>query len=71
MLWIIKNDVSYEIVSCNKHFDDKNDVYQLWITRTNGKSIKILESINEDDISLAKGAIDYAIENKETALRLE
>lgn len=67
-MWIIKNDMSHQIVSCNIHFED--DKYQLWITRSNGKNLKLSESDNKDEITTIKDAIDYAIKNNIPALEL-
>lgn len=68
MLWLITKNTSYEITSCNTHND--NGTHQLWVTKSNGKSVKINESNNKQEINTIKDAIDYAIETKETALRL-
>ncbi len=67
-MWIIKEDVSMEIIGCNIHHKENN--YELWVTRTNGKNYKLFENESLDEVNLYKEAIDYAIENKETALRL-
>lgn len=68
MLWLIIGDASYEIVSCNIHF--KEGKYQVWVERPNGKTIKINESTNEEDIKTIKEAIDYAISKGEKTLSL-
>lgn len=68
MLWLVKGDFSHQIISCNIHIEEGK--FQLWITRPNGKSMKIEESMNKDEVQLIKDAIDYAIETKEPALRL-
>ena len=73
MLWLILKQASHQIMSCNIHNDvDKegNPIYQLWITRPNGKSLKIEENKEKKFIEEIKNAIDFAIENKEPALRL-
>ncbi len=73
MLWIVKKEASHQIMSCNVHedADDKGQAYyQLWITRPNGKNLKIEESYDEAHIREVKEAIDYAIEQNERALRL-
>ena len=70
MLWIVKKDMSHQIMSCNTHYDEEKDKHQLWITRPNGKNMKIEESSNQQDIDEIKEAIDFAIENKEGALRI-
>jgi hypothetical protein len=69
MLWLVKGDFSHQIISCNIH--EENGVYQLWITRPNGKSMKLKESRVKDDVSIIKEAIDYAIEQRESVLRLD
>lgn len=68
MIWIVKGDFSHEIISCNIHEEDGK--YQLWVTRVNGKNLKLDENTNKDKMMEIKDAIDYAIEHKETALRL-
>ena len=68
MLWLVKDDFSHQIISCNIH--EENNVYQLWVTRPNGKSFKIDENKDKNEVLIIKEAIDYAIENKEPALRL-
>lgn len=68
MLWLIKEDASHQIMSCNIH--NNNNSYELWVTRPNDKSLKIAESTQQEDIMTIKEAIDYAIENGIPALRL-
>ncbi len=68
MLWLVMKDDSHEIIACN--ICERDEKFELWVTRPTGKSLKITESENKDDISVVKEAIDYAIENKEHALRL-
>ena len=67
MLWIVDDNASYQIISCNTH--DEGEISQLWITRPNGKSLKIREG-SKEEVRLFKEAIDWAIEHKETVLRL-
>lgn len=68
MLWLIMDDVSHQIISCNTH--EEEGIYQVWITRPNGKSVKVKESLNKEEIEIIKEAIDYAIEKREPVLRL-
>jgi len=68
MLWIIKGDFSHQIVSCN--IFEEGDMYQLWVTRPNGKNLKLEEKADKAEIVLIKEAIDYAIEHGEPVLRL-
>lgn len=72
MLCLIKDKVSQTIISCNTHFDEKKELpFQLWGTRPGDKNFLIKESASEAEIIELKGAIDYAVESGETALRLE
>lgn len=68
MFWLIIDDVSHQIMSCNIH--KANDKFELWVTRPNDKSLKIAESTDKADIREIKDAIDYAIENGIPALRI-
>lgn len=68
MLWLIKEDASHQIMSCNIH--NANNTFELWITRPNDKNLKIAESTKQEDVAIIKEAIDYAIENSIPALRL-
>lgn len=69
MLWLVKEETSYEIVSCNIH--EQDGIYQVWVTRPNGKSLKIDENVDKKEVIFIKEAIDFAIEKGEKALRLE
>jgi hypothetical protein len=68
MLWIILKNDSHSIIACN--VCQRDGKYELWVTRPTGKSLKLMESKEEKDISTIKEAIDYAVEHGETALRL-
>jgi len=46
-------------------------MHQLWATRPNGKTMIVKESNDKQEVELIKNAIDYAIEHKETSLRLD
>lgn len=70
MLWLVLNGASHEIISTNMFEDKINNNHQLWVTRPGGKSLMIAENINKDEIETIKNAIDFAIESKETTLRL-
>lgn len=61
MIWLIKEDESIAIVSCNVHH--KPDKYQLWVERPNGKTKVVYESQEKKDIIDMKEALDWAIEN--------
>lgn len=68
MIWIVMKEDSHAIIACN--VCQKNDKFELWVTRPTGKSLKISESSEKQDMLLIKEAIDYAVEHGETALRL-
>ena len=68
MLWIVMKGTSHQIISCNTH--KEGDKYQLWVERPNGKSLKIVESTNQEDVEIVKEAIDYAIKHREPVLEL-
>ena len=68
MLWLVIKGASHQIISCNVH--QENGKFQLWVERPNGKNMKIVEDTNEAEVLLVKEAIDYAIENNESTLRL-
>ncbi len=68
MIWIIKDEMSHQIISCNVHLEDGK--HQLWVTRPNGKSLKLQESEQKEEVMIIKEAIDFAIEHNEQALRL-
>lgn len=70
MLWIVLNTASHAIIGCNTFFDTERGVHQLWVTRANGKSLKIAESTDEQEIETMRAAIDYAVEQGEYTLRL-
>lgn len=68
MLWLVIGDESHQIISCNVHEED--GVYQLWISRPNGKNKKIDESKDKNEMILIKEAIDYAISKQDPILKL-
>lgn len=68
MLWLIKEGASHQVVGCNIH--EENGKHQLWVERSNGKSVKIAESKNREDVKEVKGAIDFAIKKGDPVLEL-
>ena len=68
MLWLVTEESSNLIVSCNLHH--KNDMHSVWVERQNGKNMKVLESNDLDKVKEIRNAIDYAIETKEPTLDL-
>ena len=69
MIWIIKGSESHEIISANVcHEKDKSE---LWVTRPNGKNLKVYENVDVHEVNLYKEAIDFAIEQGEKAFRID
>lgn len=68
MLWLVLGQESFQIIGCNIH--EKDGLHQLWVEKSNGKTKKIAEHKELAEITLIKGAIDYAIETNETTLQL-
>lgn len=68
MLWLIIGDSSHEIISCNTY--NKEGVYQVWVERPNGKTMKIGESKDPNEAKEIKDAIDFAIEHGHKVLNL-
>lgn len=69
MLWLVNKGSSHQIVSCNIHKDKGN--YQLWVERPNGKTLKVKESRDAEDVQIIKEAIDFAIRSGHPTLELE
>lgn len=59
-VWIKLSDETHKIISCNTVCKDKSG--EVWITRPNGKSLKVYAGKIEHAKEI-KSAIDYAIEN--------
>ena len=69
MIWIIKGDESHEIISANVcNVEGKSE---LWVTRPNGKNLKVYENTEPVEVNLYKEAIDFAIEQGEKAFRID
>lgn len=68
MIWLIIGEESHQIISSN--VCNKGDMYELWVTRPNGKSLKIDEG-NKEKITEIKDAIDYAIEIGASTFKIE
>lgn len=68
MLWLIVGDSSHEIISCNTCLRDGK--HQVWVERVNGKTLKVGESTDKQEILDIKEAIDYAIQEGHKTLNL-
>lgn len=60
MIWIKQDKRSFAIVSFNTH--QNGDEYSIWGELLNGKTSR-LKVGTEEEISLYKEALDYAIKN--------
>lgn len=69
MLWLILQNESHQIDSCNLHTKE-NGLHQVWVTKVGGKGLLVGESKERKEVELIKKAIDYAIEMNESVLRL-
>lgn len=70
MIWIVDEakSESYQIVGTNIHQTEKG--CELWATRSNGKTIKLIANEDCNEVSEFKEAIDYAIANGAQAFKL-
>lgn len=68
MLWVVIDKGSYQIISCN--IFKRDGKIQLWAERPNGKSIKLMESEDKNEVELAKEAIDHCIKVGTPSLEL-
>ena len=69
MIWLILREQSHQIRSCNIHQEENE--FQLWVTRPNGKNMKVLTSESLDEISDYKSGIDFAIENGHKTFKID
>lgn len=69
MLWLITGKQSHQITACNIHEVDGK--YQVWVERSNGKSMKLKESHDLEEIEVYKKAIDFAVANGHKSLELD
>lgn len=68
MIWLIIGNYSYQIISSNVF--QSGDNHQVWVTKADGKNLKIMETKNEADAKELKDAIDFAIEMKEPTFKM-
>lgn len=68
MLWLVMKGQSEQIIACNIY--NEKGRHQLWVERINGKSRKIKESSNFDEVNEVKEAIDFAIREGHKSLEL-
>ena len=68
MLWLIIGNNSHEIISCNTC--ERDGKHQVWVERVNGKTLKVGEGENKQEITDIKEAIDFAIQTGHKTLSL-
>lgn len=61
MIWLIKENESIAIVSCNIH--KNKETYQLWVERPNGKTKMVAQSEDRGVVEEFKEAIDWAVQD--------
>jgi hypothetical protein len=70
MLWLVIKGASHQITGCNLFWNGKNEKWEVWIEKPNGKTLKIKESADEKEANEIKEAIDYAISKGVPSLEL-
>ena len=60
MIWIKLKEASYEITSTN--IGENKGKHELWVERSNGKTMKIYSSDNRDAVAEVRDMIDFAVE---------
>ena len=71
MIWEIKGDESHEIMSSNMFENEEEEIFEVWITRPNGKNLKVFVHEDKDEAKLFKEALDYAIKTGEKTFTVE
>jgi hypothetical protein len=69
VIWIIKGDESYQINALN--VTKRNNNFELWITRSDGSGLKILQDKDEGIVKEYKEAIDFAIKEGKNVFKIE
>lgn len=67
-LWVKVKKATHQITSYNVH--EEAGMYQLWLTKANGRTMKVIESANEADVLEVKEMIDFAVANSEPLVEL-
>lgn len=71
MIWIINQNESHQIISCNTNPNTDEHGWELWVTRPNGKNLKVYENEDRVEVELRKEAIDYALKNNKPTIELD
>ncbi|TCX53806.1 hypothetical protein [Dehalobacter sp. 14DCB1] len=63
-IWLVIDPTKSEsIISCNTFIN--GDKHELWVTKPTGKTMKVLENTDHEEIQRYKDAIDYAISKRD------
>lgn len=68
MLWLILEDSSHQITSCNTH--KNGEWHEVWVERVSGKNLKVISSEDKQLVLDVREAIDFAIHNGHKTLNL-
>jgi len=71
MVAISFKDATYEVTHYNIHYNEVNDVYEFWITKTDGRTKKVASYKEEKDAEFLKNGLDHCIEVGESIFRVE
>ena len=67
-LWVKLKEQTHQITSYNVH--EEAGKYQLWVTKANGRTLKVKESASKQEIVEYKEMIDFAVANSEPLVEL-
>jgi hypothetical protein len=70
-MWLQTKNRSNQITGINVHFNNTSKEYELWATKTDGKTYLIESSKELETVSEIKQAIDYAIASGIPSFELE
>ena len=70
-MWIKIKKGTYNIDGFNMHKPRNQDVYEMWILKTNGKTECIATSTEREKIVTISEMLNYAAENKISFVDLE
>ena len=71
MIWIVKGDESHQIISSNVFETEETEEYEVWVTRPNGKNLKIMTHKEKSEAKLLKEALDFAIKDGHTTFTVD
>lgn len=60
---------THQVISWNIFHNEHLDVWEVWITRPNGKNMMVAQG-SERDMNLVKSAFDYAFEHDKKIVTL-